>query len=232
MIKSILLSKNSVCLVCAQSLSHVQLFATPWTAIGQAPLSSVILWSLLKFMSIELVMLSNHLALCHPLLLLPSVFPSISIFSNELAFPIRWPKYWSFSFSIGPSNEYSELICFKIDWFDFLAVQGTLKILLWHHSSTASIFLPSAFFFVQFSHLYMTTGKTIALTIQTFVGKVISLLFNILSRFVIAFLSRSKNLLISWLQSPSAVHSFPFKEQVSFISFLQSLSTVILEYKK
>ena len=151
------------------------------------------------------MVLSNHLALCHPLLLLPSVFPSISIFSNELAFPIRWPKYWSFSFSIGPSNEYSELICFKIDWFDFLAVQGTLRSLLQHHSSEASILQHSAFFVVQLVHPYMTTGKTIALTIRNFVSKVMSLLINTLSRLAIAFLPRSKHLLISSLPSPSIV---------------------------
>ena len=148
---------------------------------------------------------SNHLILCHPLLLLPSIFPSIRVFSNESALPIRWPKYWSFSFSISPSNEYSGLISFRMDWFDFLAVQGTLKSLLQHHSSKASILQCSAFFIVQLSHPYMTTGKTIALTRLTFVGKVMSLLFNMLSRLVIAFLPGSKRLLISWLQSPSAV---------------------------
>ena len=144
-------------------------------------------------MSIE-SMPSNHLILCHLLLLLPSIFPSIRVFSNELALCIRWPEYWSFSVSISPSNEYSGLISFRIDRFDYLAVQGTLKSLFQHHSSKAS------FFMVQLSHPYMTTGKTIALTIQTFVGKVMSLLFNKLSRFVIAFFTRSKHLLISWLQ--------------------------------
>ena len=148
---------------------------------------------------------SNHLVLCHPLLLLPLIFPSIRVFSNESALCIRWPKYWSCSFSISPSNEYSGLISFRIDWFDLFAVQGTLKSLLQHHSSKASILWCSAFSIVQLSHPYMTTGKTIALTRQTFVGKVMSLLFNMLSRFVIAFLPRSKCLLISWLQSPSAV---------------------------
>ena len=135
---------------------------------------------------------SNHLILCHPLLLLPSIFPSIRVFSNESVFCIRWPKYWNFSFNISPSNEYSGLICFKIDWLDLLAVQGTLKSLLQHHSSKASIFPCSAFFIVQLSHPYMTTGKTIALTRRTFVGNVMSLLFNMLSRLVISFLPRSK----------------------------------------
>ena len=148
---------------------------------------------------------SNHLILCCPLLLLPSIFPSIRIFSNESALHIRCPKYWSFSFSISPSNEYSGLVSFRMDWLDLLAVQGTLKSLLQHHSSKASILQCSAFFIVQLSHLCMTTGKTIALTRKTFVGKVMSLLFNMLSRFIIAFLPRSKGLLNSWLQSPSAV---------------------------
>ena len=142
-------------------------------------------------MSIESVMPSNHLILCHPLLLLPSIFPSIKVFSNESALRIRWPKDWSFSFNISPSNEYSGLISFRMDWFDLLAVQETLKILLPHHSSKASVLWHSAFFRVQFSHPYMTTGKTIALTRWTFVGKVMSLLFNMLSRLVIAFLPRS-----------------------------------------
>ena len=145
-------------------------------------------------------MLSNYLMLCHPLLLLPSIFPSIRVFSNELALRIRCPKYWSFSFSIIPSNEYLRLISFRIDWFDLLAVQGTLKSLLQHHSSKASVLQCSAFFMIQLSHPYMTTGKTIALTRWTFVGKVMSLLFNMLSRLIITFLPRSKRLLISWLQ--------------------------------
>ena len=152
---------------------------TPWTAARQASLSFTISRSLLKLMPIESVMPTNHLILCHLLLLLPSVFPSIRVFSNESALHIRWPKYWSFSFSISPSNEYSGLISFKIDWFDLLAVQGTLKSLLQHHSSKASILWHSAFFMVQLSHPYMTTGKTIALTRQTFVSRVMSLLFNI-----------------------------------------------------
>ena len=148
-------------------------------------------------MSIKSVMPSNHLILCHPLLFLPSIFPSIKVFSNESALCIRWPKYWSFSFSISPSNEYSGLIFFRIDWFDLFAVQGTLRSLLQQHSSKASILPCSAFFMVQLSHLYMTTGKTIALTRWTFVGKVMSLLFRMLSRFVIGSLPRSKCLLIS-----------------------------------
>ena len=161
--------------------------------------------SLLKLMSIESVMPSNHLILCHPLLLPPSIFSSIRIFSNESVLRIRGPKYWSFSFSISPSNEYSWLVSFRIDWFDLLALQGTLKSLLQHHSSKASILWHSAFFMVQLSHPCMTPGKTIALTIRTFVSKVMSLLFNMLSRLIIAFLPRSKHLLISWLQSPSTV---------------------------
>ena len=148
---------------------------------------------------------SNHLILCHPLLLPPSIFASIRVFSNESALRIRWPKYCSFSFSISPSNEYSGLIFFRMDWLDLLAVQGSFKSLLQLHSSKASILRRSAFFIVPLSHPYMTTGKTIALTRQTFVGKVMSLLFNMLSRLVIAFLPRSKNVLILWLQSPSAV---------------------------
>ena len=148
---------------------------------------------------------SNHLILCHPLVLPPSIFPSIRVFSNESALCIRWPKYWSFSFNVSPSNEHPGLITFRMDWLELLAVQGTLKSLLQHHSSKASIPLCSAFFIVQLSHPYMTIGKTIALTRRTFVGKVMSLLFNMLSRMVITFLPRSKHLLISWLQSPSAV---------------------------
>ena len=169
-------------------------------------------------MSIKSVMPSNHLILCHPLLLLPSIFPSIKVFSKESVLHIRWPKYWSFSFSISPSNEYSGLISFRIDCFDLLVVQGTLKSLLQHHSSKASILQRSAFFIVQLSHPYMTTGKTIALTIWAFgsmailqYGKVMSLLFNMLSRLVITFLPRRKHLLISWLQSPSAVILEPLK---------------------
>ena len=156
-------------------------------------------------MSIKSVMPSSHLILCCPLLLLPPIPPSIRVFSNESTLHLRWPKFWSFSFSISPSNKYPRLICFRMDWLDLLAVQGTLKSLLQHHSSKASIFQCSAFFTVQLLHSYMTTGKTIASTRQTFVGKVTSLLFNMLFRLVITFLPRSKRLLISWLQSPSAV---------------------------
>ena len=160
---------------------------------------------------------SNHLILCGPLLL-PSVLPSIRVFSNESVLHIRWPEYWSFSFSISPSNEYSGIISFRMDWLDLLAIQGALKSLLQHHSSKASILWRSAFFMVQLSHPYMTTGKTIALTIWTFVGKVMSLLFNMLSRLVIAFLQRSKRLLISWLQSPSVVILEPRKIKSDTVS--------------
>ena len=194
-----------------QSLSRVQLFATPWTAARQASLSITNSQSLFKLMFIESVMLYNHLIHCCPLLLPPSIFPSIRIFSNESALCIRWPNYWSFSFSINPSNEHSGLISFRMDWLDLLAFQGTLKSLLQHHSSKASILRCSAFFIVQLSHPYMTTGKTIALTRRTFVGKVMSLLFNMLSRLVITILPRSKRILISWLQSPSAVILEPKK---------------------
>ena len=156
-------------------------------------------------MSVVSVMPSNHLILCHPLLLLPSIFPSIRVFSNESALRIRWPKRWSFSFNISPSNEHPGLISFRMNWLDLLAVQGTLKSLLQHHSSKESVLWCSAFFIVQLSHPYMTIGKTTALTRRTFVGRVISLLFKMLSRLVITFLPRSKHLLTSWLQSPSAV---------------------------
>ena len=169
-------------------------------------------------MSIESVMPSNHFILCHPLLLLPSIFPNIRVFSNESILHFRWPKYWSFSFSICPSNVYSGLISFRMDWLDLLVVQGTLKSLLQHHSSKASILRHSAFFIVQLSHPYMTTGKTIALTRRTFVGKVISLLINMLSRLVITFLPKSKHLLISWLQSPSAVILEPRKLKSATVS--------------
>ena len=161
---------------------------------------------------------SNHLILCHPRLLLPSIFPSIRVFSNKSALCKRWPKYWSFSFNISPSNEHSGLISFRMDWLDLLAVQGTLESLLWHHSSKASILWCSAFFAVQLSHPYTTTGITIALTRQTFVGKVMSLIFNMLFRLVIAFLPRSKHLLISWLQSPSAVIFKPRKIKSATVS--------------
>src|SRR5574342_687205 len=182
------------------------------------PLSFTISQSSLKFMSIEFMMPSNHLSLCHPLLLLPFIFPSIKVFSNESVLRMRWPKYWSFSFSVSPSNEYSGLISFRMDWLDLLAVQGTLKSLPQHHSSKASILRHSAFFTVQLSHPYMTTGKTIGLTRRTFVGKVMSLLFNMLSRLDITFLRRSKHLLISWLQSPSAVILEPKKIKSNTVS--------------
>ena len=169
-------------------------------------------------MSIVLVMPSNQLILCHPLLLLPPIFPSIRVFSNESDLRIRWPKYWSFSFNIRPSNEHPGLISFRMDWLDLLVVQGTLKSLLQHHSSKASIFWVSAFFIVQLSHPCMASGKTIALTRWTFVGKVMSLFFNMLSRLVITFLPRSKRLLISWLQSPSAVILEPPKIKSATVS--------------
>ena len=168
------------------SLSHVQLFSTPWTAACQASLSITNSQSTPKLISIESVMPSNHLILCHPLLILPSIFPSIRVFSNESAVCIRWPKYWSFSFYISHSNERSGLISPRMDWLDDLEVQGTLKSLLQHHSSKASILWHSSFFKIQLSHPHMTTGKTIALTRLTFVGKVMSLLFNMLFRLVIA----------------------------------------------
>ena len=179
---------------------------------------------------IESVMSSNHLMLCHPLILLSSIFPSIRVFSNESAVQIRWPKYGSFIFSLSPFNEYLGLISFKFDWLDILAVQGTLKSLLQHHSSKASILRHSAFFIVQLSHPYMTTGKIIALTRQTFVGKVMSLLFNMLSRLIIAFLPRSKRLLISGLQSPSAVILEPTVSVVSssICHEVMGLDTMIL----
>ena len=180
-----------------QLLSRVRLFVTPWTAAHHSSLSITNSRTPPKPMSIESVMPSNHLILCRPLLLLPSIFPSIRVCSNESALRIRWPKYWSFSFNISPSNEYSGLISFRMDWLDLLAVQRTLKSLLQHHSSKASILQHSAFFTVQLSYPHMTTGKTIALTRWTFVGKVMSLLFNMLSRLVIAFLPGSKHLLIS-----------------------------------
>ena len=198
-----------------QSLSHVRLFVTAWTAAHQASLSITNSRSLPKLMSIESVMPSSHLILCRPLLLLHSILPSIGVFSNESALHIRWPKFWSFSFSISPSNEHPGLISFRMDWLDLLAVQGTLKCLLQHHSSKASVLQRSAFFIVQLSHPYMTTGKTIALTRCTLVDKVMTLLFNMLSRLVITFLPRSKRLLIPWLQSPSAVILEPPKNKVS-----------------
>ena len=193
------MGSTSVQFSSVQSFSRVQLFATPWAAACQASLSITNSWGLLRFVSIELVMPSNHLILYHPLLLL-LVFPSIRVFSNKSVLCIRWPKYWSFS--ISPSNECSGLVSFRIDGLDLLEAQGTLKSFLQLHSSKASIYQCWAFFTVQLSYPYMTTGKTIALMRQTSVGKVMSLLFNRLSRFVIVFLPRSKHLLISWLQSP------------------------------
>ena len=208
-----------------QIISVAQLCLTlsdPWTAARKASLSITNSWSLLKLMPIESVMPSNHLILCCPLLLLPSIFPSIRVFPNESALCIKW-KYWSFIVNISPSSEHPGLIPFRIDWLDLLAVQGTLKSLLRHHSSKASILWHSAFFIVQLSHPYVTTGKTIALTRRTFVGKIMSLLFNVLSRLVTTFLPRSKHLLISWLQSPSAVILEPKKIKYVNPSYIYSL---------
>ena len=188
-----------------QLLSRVQLFATPRIAAHQASLSITNARSSLKLMSIEPVMPSTHLILCRPLLLLPPIPPSIRVFSNESTLRMRWPKYWSFSFSISPFKEHPGLISFRMDWLDLFAIQGILKSLLQHHSSKASVLWHSVLFTAQLSHPYMTTGKTIAFTRQTFVDKVMSLLFNMLSRLVITFLPRSKRLLTSWLPSPSAV---------------------------
>ena len=207
-----------MCISSVQSLSHVQLLVTPCTAAHQASLSFTNSWSLLKLLSIESVMPSNHLILSTPLLLPSSISPSITVFSNESILLIMWPKYWSFSFSLCPSNEHSGLISFRMNWFDLLAVQGTLKSLLQHHSSKPSILQHSALFIAQLSHPYMTTGKTIALTRWTFVDKVMSLLFNMLSRLVITSLPRSKHLLISWLQSPSAVILEPRKIKSDTVS--------------
>ena len=187
-----------------QLLSHVRLFATSWIEARQASLSITSSRSSLRLTSIESVMPSNHLILCCPFSSCPQSRPA-SVFSNQSTLHMTWPKYWSFSFSIIPSKEHPRPISFRMAWLDLLAVQGTLKSLLQHHSSKASILRCSAFFTVQLSHPYMTTGKTIALTRRTFVGKVMSLLLNMLSTFIITFLPRSKHLLISWLQSPSAV---------------------------
>ena len=206
-----------------QSLSRVRLFATPWIAARQASLSITISRSLLKLMSIESVMPSSHLIFCHLLLLLPPIPPSIRVFSNESTLRVRWPKYWSFSFSIIPSKKIPGLISFRIDWLDLLAVQGTLKSLLQCRSSNASILRCSAFFTDQLSHPYMTTGKTIALTRRTLVGKVLSLLSNMLSRLVITFLPRGKSLLISWLQSPSAVILEPKKQSLTLFPLFPCL---------
>ena len=201
-----------------QFFSHIRLLATPWITAHQASLSITNFRSLPKPMSIESVIPSSHLILCHPLLLLPPSPPSIRVFSNESTLHMRWPKYWSFSFSISPSNEHPGLISFRMDWLDLLAVQGTLKSLLQHHSWKASILQCSAFFTDQLSHTHMTTGKTIALTRWTFVGKVMSLLFNMLSGLVITLLPRSKCLLISWLQSPSTVILEPRKIKSGTVS--------------
>ena len=194
-----------------QLLSRVQLSATPWIAARQASLSITNSQSSLKLMSIKSVMPSSHLILCHTLLLLPPIPPSNRVFSNESTFRMRWPKYWSFSFSIIPSKEHPGLISFRMDWLDLLVVQGTLRSLLQHHSSKSSILWRSTFFVVQHSHPYMVTGKTTALTKWTFVGKVMWLLFNMLLMLAIAFLPRSKPVLISWLQSSSAVILEPKK---------------------
>ena len=201
-----------------QSLSRVRLFVTPRLAARQASLSITNSQSSHRLTSIESVMPSSHLILCRPLLLLPPIPPSIRVSSNESALRMRWPKYWSFSFSIIPSKEIPGLISFRMDWLNLLAVQGTLKSLLQHHGSKASILQHSAFFTVQLSHPYMTTGKTMALTRRTFVGKVMSHLFNMLSRLVITFLPRSKHLLISWLKSPSAVILEPKKTKSDIVS--------------
>ena len=202
-----------------QSFTRVQIFATPWITARQASLSITNPRSSLRLMSIESVMPSSHLILCRPLLLLPPIPPSIRVFSNQSTLRVRWPKYWSFSFSISPSKEIPGLISFRMDWLDLLAVQGNLKSLLQqHHSSKASILWHSAFFTVQLSHPYMTTGKTITLARRTFVGKVMSLLLNMLSRLVITFIPRSKHILISWLQSPSAVILEPHKIKSDTVS--------------
>ena len=240
-----------------QLLSRVQLFVTPWTAAFQASLSITNCWSLPKPMSIESMMPSNHLILCHPLLLLPSIFPSIRVFSNESALRIRLPKYWSFSFSISPSNEDPRLISFRTDWLDLLAVQRTIKRLLLHHSSKASILWCSAFFIVQFSHPYMTTGKIIALTRWTFVDKVMSFLFNTLSKLVIGeengnplqyfclenprdwgawwaaiYGVTQSQTWLKWLSSSKLVITFLPRSKHLLLSCLQSPSEVILEPRK
>ena len=201
-----------------QSLSRVQLFPTPWIAACQDSLSISNSWSSLKLMSSKSVMQSRYLIHCHPLLFLPPILPNIRDFTNESTFPKRRPKYWSFSFSISPTKEHPGLISFRMDWLDLLAVQGTLKNLLQHHSSKVSILQHSAFFIAQLSHPYMTTGKTVALTRWTLVSKVMSLLLNMLSRLVITFLPRSKCLLISWLQSPSAMILEPPKIKSDTVS--------------
>ena len=210
-----------------QLLSHVWLFTTPWIAARHASLSITNFRSSLKLMSIELVMPSSHLILCRPLLLLPQIPPRIRVFSNESTLRMRWPKYWSFSFSISPSKEHPGLISFRMDWLDLLVVQGTLKSLLQHHSSKASILRHSAFLTVQLSHPYMTTGETITSTRWTFVGKIMSLLFNMLSRLVITFPPRSKCLLILWVQSPSAVILEPPKINTDTVSTVSPFNQLI-----
>ena len=211
-------------IVVVQSLSQIQLFVTSWTTARQAPLSFTISQSLLKAMSIESLMLSDHLILWHPLFLLPSTFHNIRVFSNQLALCIRWSKYWNFSFSNSPSNDYSELISSRINRFDLLAIQGTLKSLLQHHNLKASFFFFGHSALVQLSYSYMTTGKTILLTIRTLVSKLMSLHFNTLTRFAIAFLPRSKHLLLSWLQSSSTVILEPRKiTPVTVSSFSPSI---------
>ena len=209
--------------VSVQSLSRVWLFAIPWITARQASLSITNSGSSLRLTSIESMMPSSHLILCRPLLLLPLIPPSISVFSNESTLHMRWSKYWSFSFSITPSKEIPGLISFRMDWLDLLAVQGTLKSLLQHHNSKASILWCSDFFTVQLSHPYMTIGKTIAFTRWTFVGKVMSLLLNMLSRLVITFLPRSKCLLISWQQSLSAVILEPKKNSLTLFPLFPHL---------
>ena len=206
-----------------QLLSHVWLFATPQTAACQTSLSFSVSQTLFNLVSIESILPSNQLILCLPLLLLPSVSPSIRVFSNELALHIRWPKYWNFSFSISPSNDYSGLFPFRTDCFNLIALQGTHRSLLQHHSLKASILCLSAFLMVQLSHPYVTTGKTIALTVWTFVCRVMSLLSNMLSRFVIAFLPRSKHLLNSWQQSLSTVILEPKKIKSSTVSIFSPI---------
>ena len=220
---SVLPGFNSVIL-----FSRIRLSETPQTEACQASLCITNSQSLLKLMSLMLVMPFNNLILCLPLLLPPSIFPSIRVVSNESALHIRQPKDWSFSFSISPCNEYSGLISFRLDWFDLLAIQGTLKSLLQNHSSKGSSLWRSAFFMIQLSQSYMTTGKIIALTRCTFVGKVMSLLFNKLSRLVITFLPRSKRLLISWLQSPCAVilDPSPYKKEILIIIKVISNATI------
>ena len=213
-------TRGSVQFSSAQLLSCVWLLVTPWTAARQASLSITNSWRTLRLMPIESVMPSDHIILTCPLLFLSSIFPSTRVFSNESVLHISWPKYWNFSFGISPSNEHPGLISFRMDWLDLLEVQGTLKSLLQHHSSKAPLLLCSAFFLVQLSHPYMTTGKTIVLTRQAFVGKVMSLLFNMQSRLVITFLPRRKCLLISWLQSPSVVILKPKKIKPVMISIV------------